>query len=254
MLENWLKLFRSPEGKLIHYVRASTLGHYWYCAVQAWLQATRGIEPPASEALQIGKRIHDQITKSRKPSRWEQQFQDFITQFMVDRNAGEGSTGLATEGSKVFMRPWYDGETIVGHVVTHGVDDFRVYPDRTVILVEYKTTAQRVIDYYKLAPAVFQLKVYMWILEPYLKLGGYKLLRGEVVFLTRRGKPLGVKQIVDYDSKEVEQQLARIFYQFNHPESLVPPARWKCLNCPQVYKKECPFIEKKKGNLQAGAS
>lgn len=241
-IQNILKLFHTQSGKPVRYLRASTLGHYWYCAVQAWLQA-QGIESPDNKAMNIGRRIHDEITASRKPSKWEVEFEDFLRAFMVERESGEGSTGISETENKVFMRAWYDGETVLGHIVTHGVDDFRVYPDRTVIFEEYKTTAQRVIDYYKLTPAIFQLKVYMWIMEPYLKVGGYKLKHGQVVFLTRRGKPLGTKEVY-YNQEEVEGQITRILYQFEHPEELIPPARWKCRICPEVYKRRCPFAKK----------
>ena len=244
-LKPLLRLMRTPDGREIRFIRASTLGHYYYCAVQAWLMA-QGLEPPRKEALSEGRRIHDEIAKARKLSKWEKEFQDYITQFMVPHPAaGEGSTGLKTEENMVFLRKWYDGNTVIGYITTHGVDDFRVYPDRTVILVEYKTTKQNVIDYYKLAPAVFQLKVYMWILEPYLNVGGYKIQRGEIVFLKRLGKgrikPLGIKQIVDYDAADVERQISQILYQFNHPEELIPCAKWKCKICPEVFKKRCPF-------------
>jgi CRISPR/Cas system-associated exonuclease Cas4 (RecB family) len=240
MLQNMLKLFRKPDGTEVRFIRASTLGHYWYCAVQAWLQCC-GIESPSNEALSIGKAIHDSITGARQPSRWETEFEVFLKQFMVERATGQGSTGLKGEEYKVFQRAWYDRETIIGHVTTHGVDDFRVSPERKVVLVEYKTTGQRIIDYYKLMPAVFQLKVYMWILEPYLKIGAYTIKRGEIVFLDRKGKPLGCKEITDYTAAEIEDNIARILSQFKHPETLIPPAKWKCFNCPEVWKSKCPF-------------
>lgn len=247
MLENWLKLFKA-EGKEIKYIRASTLGHYWFCAIQAWLQA-QGIESPSNEALQVGKRIHDEISNARTLSQWESQFEAYIKSFMVDHPYAEGSTGFKTEQGKVFARAWYDGETIIGHVTTHGVDDFRVSPEREVIIVEYKTTNQRVIDYYKLMPAIFQVKVYAWILEPYLKAGGYKFKNGEIVFLTRNGNPLGRKEIVDYDATQVETEVARILSQFRNPDTLIPPAKWKCLNCPQIFKEKCPLAKKEEPKI-----
>ena len=229
---------------MVNHIRASTLGHYWFCAVQAWLQ-TCGIESPRNEALSIGKAIHDDITGSRDPSIWEKEFETFLKQFMVKRSTGAGSTGLDDTEDMVFQRAWLgdDHTTIIGHVTTHGIDDFRVSPERDVVLVEYKTTNQRYIDYYKLSPAMFQLRVYMWILEPYLTAGGYHIVRGEIVFLNRKGEPMGVKEILDYSAAEVEGHIARILEQFADPTKLIPPAKWKCLRCPKEFKERCPFVK-----------
>jgi len=249
-ISNLTKFFEA-QGKTIRYLRASNLGHYWHCSVQAFLQA-QGVESPPNTALNIGKAIHDSITEARQLSQWEREFQEFITQFMVDRESGNGSSGLGMQRNKVFMRTWYDGQTAIGHITTHGVDDFKVYPDRQVILVEYKTTGQKYIDHYKLAPAIFQLKVYAWILEPYMKIGGYKLKHCEVIFLNRRGDPMGIKQVIDYDPIKVEADIANILDQFRNPEKLVPPARWKCLKCSEVYKSRCPF-QKRESNAKKQA-
>ena len=235
-----LKLFRRPDGSMVKYLRVSTLAHYWYCAVQAW-QSACGIESPSNEAIEIGKRIHDSISEARMMSKWESEFQAYIKQFMVDRTTGAGSTGLGNDDFKVFQRAWYDGTVVLGHITTHGIDDFRVSPERNVIMMEYKTTNQRVIDHFKLSPAIFQLKVYMWILEPYLAAGGYKLVKGELVFLNRKGEPLGVKEVLDYSAVQVEENIARILAQFNDPSTLIPPAKWKCYGCPDVWRKGCPF-------------
>ena len=235
-----MKLFRKPDGTEVKYIRVSALAHYWYCAVQAY-QISCGIESPNNEALQIGKRIHDDISNARQLSTWEKEFQTYIKQFMVDRSTGTGSTGLDSDEYKVFQRAWYDGTVVLGHITTHGIDDFRVSPERTIIMMEYKTTNQRIIDHYKLSPAIFQLKVYMWILEPYLIAGGYKIKRGEIVFLNRKGEPLGVKEIEDYSATDVELNIARILEQFRDPTKLIPPAKFKCYGCPEVWRKGCPF-------------
>lgn len=239
-MENLTKLFRRTDGTEVQFIRASTLSHYWFCAVQAWLQAS-GIDTPSNEALSIGKAIHDEITASRKSSVWEDEFSTFIQQFLVTRETGVGSTGLRGTEDRVFQRAWPDGKTVIGHITTHGIDDFEVNPNREVIFVEYKTTAQRVIDYYKLMPAIFQLKVYVWILEPYLQIGGYKFSRGKIVFLNRKGEPLGEKLVEDYTASAVESDIARILAQFRDPTTLIPPAKFKCLYCNEIFKSKCPF-------------
>jgi len=236
---NPTKLFRTPEGKKIDYIRVSTFAHYYYCAVQAWLIAM-GIESPSNEKTKEGKIKHDEITNARKPSRWEKEFEDFLKSQMIEFECGEGSTGIRGEGDRVLTRPWYDGTKIIGNVVTHGLDDFKVYPDRKVKPYEYKFTSQRYLNWFKLGTAVFQMKVTMWLYDPILRRGNYEMVDGELAFFNFRGNPLGTKDVV-YNQFEVENSIASILYQFRNPSELIPPARWKCTHCHEVFKTRCPF-------------
>jgi hypothetical protein len=239
-LENVIKLFRTKEGKEIKYIRVSTLAHYYFCAVQAWLQA-QGIESPPNEKMIEGKAKHDEITNARKPTKWEEEFEAFLNSQMIEHESGKSSTGIrGTDQNKVLARPWYDGTQIVGAIVTHGLDDFKVYPDRKVKLYEYKFTGQNIIDWYKLSTAMFQMKVTMWLYDPILRKGNYQIVGGQLDFFNFRFKPLGTKEII-YDQHEVENAIAYILYQFNNPSELLAPARWKCVKCPEVFKNRCPF-------------
>ena len=259
-MHNILKMFRAGNRE-VKYLRVSTLASYFYCSVRARCQAL-GIDTPPTEALAIGKRKHDEITAARQPSVWERELETYLKTCMVtELESTDGSTGIRDAENKVFMRGWYDGATVIGHIVTHGVDDWECNPQREVTLIEYKTTNQKYVDNYKLSTALFQTKLYIWILDPLLKLGGYRIVRGKVVYLARDGKPIGEKIIrIDespkyetenyeddwfvYNTKRVESEIAKILDQFEHPENLIPPARFKCARCPQIFKNECPFIPK----------
>lgn len=253
-----MNLFRNSKGTAIEHIRVSTLASYFFCAHKAYLQAAEGIDSPGNDATAEGSRIHDAITASRPPSLLEQQLETYLKGFMVNIDTGQGGTALSNTENKVFARAWIvNGET-KGFLTTHGIDDFRVNPDKSVVLVEYKTTSQKVIDWYKLSTALFQLKVYAWILEPILTAGGYRIEKAELVYLPqqKRGKkhkepwqlePLGIRTIAcgtqrdDYNAAAVEADIAMIFREFGNPCNMQPPARFKCYSCHPNYKACCPL-------------
>jgi hypothetical protein len=281
-IHNILKLFRTADNKEIKYLRASTLAHYYFCAIQAKLIAS-GVDSPPNEALAVGKKVHDAITASRLPTKHEKELEDYLKECMVAEQAGDGSTGIrGAEG--IFMREISDG-IHVGHVVSHGVDDFRVRPSynaalkfgnyqfkvdeaKEVILTEYKTTNQRYVDNFKISTAIFQIKIYAWLLEPLLAKKGYYIKKLEVVYLSRAGEPIGQKEIWNYQClsdkpevteilkqlsggdfgryiyspEQVERDIKSIRAEFNKPlEEMIACARFKCYRCDAIFKNRCPF-------------
>jgi hypothetical protein len=173
---------------------------------------------------------------------------------MKTLDCGKGSTGIRDSEDKVFMREWIENGKVVGYIVSHGFDDFRVDPDKRVTIVEYKTTSQKVVDWYKLSTAIFQLKTYAWMLEPILKDGGYTIDKLEIVYIPqpdRRKKgeppaphtlePLGVRTITDYSAASTEADIRMVFQQFADPSKLIAPARYKCFMCHPNFKSQCIF-------------
>lgn len=150
----------------------------------------------------------------------------------------------------------------MGELVTHGYDDFKVTPDREVDLLEYKTKGGWRIRPVDLMPAIFQCKVYAWLLEPYLMMHGYHWREIWIIFLRRTRQktfvPIGEHLVEDYNSVEVEKKIARIFDEWNRASEaktneerrniLIGPKKYKCVYCPDVFKKgknslglRCPF-------------
>ncbi|MCW3994932.1 MAG: PD-(D/E)XK nuclease family protein [Candidatus Bathyarchaeota archaeon] len=257
---NIFKLFRSTENKPVEVIRVSTLASYWYCSVKAWLQA-QGVEPEIeNEATEIGTKIHNAISKARSLSEWEKEFERHLKQFFIKVDAGKGTTAFNETEGKVLARAWKRNGETVGYIVTHGLDDYEVSPNREVTLIEYKTTNQRYIDNYKLSTALFQLKLYWWILVPLLSQVGYRIVQARLVYLNRKGEILGEKIIRQdesqyyenenykddwfvYNTVKVEKDIANIFLAFENPDKLIPPAKFKCFNCSDAYKKRCPFAK-----------
>lgn len=241
-LTNPLFLFRDTKNEKVRVIRASTLCSYWYCAEKAFLQATKTVESEPNEATLIGTEIHDAVAVARPKTAEETELDTFLKQFMVDYYTGKGGTALSGCDSKVFMRAWlnWEGET-VGYITTHGFDDFQVKPNKHVTLIEYKTTNQKQIDKYKLPMARFQVKLYMWILCPLLKLGGYSWDSGKVIFLNRKGEYLYGDEITDFSEAEAEAEIKRVFDAFNDNRNMYAPARFKCYRCPKEFKDHCIF-------------
>ena len=221
-----LKLIRAP--KIVQTIRVSTFASYYWCAVQSWLKSL-GHQSPYKEAMGRGRRIHQEVRDARKDSEWEKAFLEELDGFFEDRN-----------GDRVLSRNWKDTE-IIGEFVTHDIDELKVNPDRTVVLIEYKTKKSRYIRPIDLAPAVFQAKMYAWLLEPYMNIMNYRIIKGVVVFLNTKGKPIGQSEEIFFDYFEIEEDIERILYQFNNPEALIPPQKWKCNICDDVFKSRCPF-------------
>jgi CRISPR/Cas system-associated exonuclease Cas4 (RecB family) len=259
-ISNPMKLFKNPKNEEIKYIRVSTLAAYFHCAAKAYLQAI-GVESPSNEATSEGTRIHNDITASRPSTALERELELYLKQFMVSHECGGASTGISGTENKVFMREWLENGKVVGYIESHGFDDFRVDPDKKVTIVEYKTTSQKIVDWYKLSTAIFQLKIYCWMLEPILKAGGYSIDKAEIVYLPqpdkrRKGEPLpphmveplGVRTIIDYNAEAVEADIRMVFNQMRDPTHMLAPARYKCYICHPNFKALCPF--QTQGNTQ----
>ncbi|MDH5634750.1 MAG: hypothetical protein OEY30_02875 [Candidatus Bathyarchaeota archaeon] len=241
-----MQLFKTPDGKPVYTIGGSTIARYYWCSPQAWLSAS-GIQAPQSEALSTGTKIHADIEEARKLSPQEEEFQHFLSQFLTEDKRG-----------KNIGRPWLDGKTKlvddIGWIATHGLDDFKIDNQRRVTNIEYKSKKGWRVDPVSLMPALFQTKVYMYIYEPYLILGGWYWKESWVVWLkrTRDGfEPIGETRVDDYDSAETQRKIADIFDEWNRASEaktnaerrriLIPPKKFKCRICPEVYKTSCPF-------------
>lgn len=247
----WLKLqkqmFHTPKGKGVHTLAASTLASQKWCEVKAWLMAS-GVKFPPTEATISGSNIHADIEKARQLSPKEKQFKQFISQFLNVKDERGGTIG----------RPWINGKLNItaelGEIRTHGMDDYKVV-NHEVTNIEYKTKGGWQVQPVSLMPALFQTQIYMWILEPYLLLGGYHWKESWIVWLKRKrgGKfePIGETKVTSYNPTELQEEIQDIFNRWEKAskaktnrkrrEILIPPKKWKCIRCQETFKKQCPF-------------
>lgn len=232
-----LKLLRTKDQEVVR-IRASSLSSYYWCAVQARLRI-EGVEAPKKEVMTIGTKIHKMIDVARKPSTWEHKLNTELAKLGIK----ETETGY--EFSRRFKSSPIEilGDTIVldGQVSGHP-DELKVNADHTIHMIEYKTTRSSYITWIGLGPASFQLKLYIWITQPVFEMLGYKVNEASIVFITqKRCKVIG-EHYIHIDNETTEAEITQILTYLNGPiDKLIPPRRWKCLHCPQVYKKRCPY-------------
>lgn len=238
----------APDGSPIKRVRVSTIARYFWCSPQAWMAALGIINPP-NEALTTGTAIHTEIETARKFSDYEKQFIELV-----------GHT-YASDGQVALTRTFKDANVEV-EIITHGCDGFKVYEDKTVDLIEYKTKGGWRVYPTSLMPAIFQSKLYAWILQPLLDKHGYRWGKVTIVFLKRdrhrKFVPIGESWVEDYNPDEVERKLSVIFDEWKRTcdaksakerrNILIPPKSYKCIHCPDCYKNganqfnlKCPF-------------
>jgi len=250
---NPLSLFRAPSGKKIKRVRVSTLSRYFWCSPQAWMSAL-GVENPPSDILKQGTEIHTAIETARKLNSYEKEFSKLI-----------GNT-YASDKKVALSRTLKDTNTKVelGEIVTHGIDGFKVNKDKEVDLIEYKTKGGWRVYPVSLMPAIFQTKVYMWVLDPLIREHGYTWRHTDIVFVKRDRRrrahfePIGETRVEDYDSIKVENKILEILDEWDRASKaktskerrdiLIPPKSYKCRFCPSCYKNgenkyglRCPF-------------
>jgi len=239
-IHNYLALYRTPSGKLVKKIRTSVLSSYYWCAIQAYLKGCgiqQGRHKDPMHPSNVGTRMHKEIDDARKPSKWEIEFMEKIQPFILE-TASEGIE-LARKIDDDFLIE-HDEDDDVGYISGH-MDELKVNDDHTIHLIDYKTKKSGYVTYYALAPAMFQLQIYAWILKPVLDLLKYKITIAHLVFLTQKGKMLGTKAVpLDYES--IENEIRDVIKQFRKkPKDMIPPARYKCRYCAKIYKEKCPY-------------
>lgn len=149
-------------------------------------------------------------------------------------------------GGMFFHRMFRDAD------VYGDIDEFRLNGDCFAV-VDNKTVADptKAAKRWYVAPYLFQVALYCWILEPVLKELKLRLADShEIVWFDSRTAlraacPCCTRELpptpVTYDAERVEAQLTRIHSAFHDPKLLIyPEMPWKCESCSEVYRKNCP--------------
>lgn len=130
------------------------------------------------------------------------------------------------------------------HVIAGRPDDYRVlfcYPSgsKVVSIIEVKTTSVKRLWATEVAVAIFQLQLYIWLMEPILTQLGYTLhYRHYVeVYSQKTGKLL--RRVVVYKDPNIEQVLHDIFRAWLGMKRMTLPKLYVCKKCPRQVKREC---------------
>jgi len=205
-------------------VRASWISRYYYCAEQSRIKACLlkirgGWE---TEHTKAGRLMHERLEGRPQPLRVERLW-SFI-------RAEEPYRVL--DGVEVYCHP----------------DEFRITRDNRVMVVEHKTSLKSRISVYEAAPASAQIRVYMWILRPYLERRGYNMIGFGRVFFWKRGGRRSGRRIAWYDVEDdpekTEAEIREIFAFWRDERELVLPSRWKCAQCSVRFRVRCRYFQR----------
>jgi len=237
----------TPTSQYPNRIRASTLGWWFWCAERSRHYALNLIprgKKKKKESVQarVGTMLHEVIAEElgmRPP--WEEQF--------IETLYGIEDAVLG------FARPFKFGE--ISANITGHPDDFQATLDGDVTLIEHKTTeinpqkasTKRLIEFYKLPMAKFQLEVYCWIFDDLLRrkeMEGYRLARTHAVMYWHvNHKTSEVKLINWYPYTfypwSVEHDIRQALEAYANKSKIIKPRPWKCRQCPRKNKVVCQY-------------
>jgi CRISPR/Cas system-associated exonuclease Cas4 (RecB family) len=141
----------------------------------------------------------------------------------------------------------------ITHVFTRNIDnweirgipdDFKVLfnprtQEKWVSIVEIKTTNHTRLWNNEENAAIFQLQLYVWLLEPYLTRLGYKLWRRHYVEIYSQKDGKLLRRIPVEPLSNVEDTLRYIFRSYQGLEKWRYPEEWVCKRCPKNIKLNC---------------
>jgi CRISPR/Cas system-associated exonuclease Cas4 (RecB family) len=141
--------------------------------------------------------------------------------------------------STVFERTYND-------ITVRGIpDDYRVISDsdsrKSVSIIEVKTTSKDFLFSYEYEAAIFQVRLYAWIMEPVLAKLGFQLHdRMYVEVYSQKDNHL-IKRIpvTPYSTSEMESLLSNIKEEWIGLRPMHYPTEWKCKTCPVQVKNVC---------------
>lgn len=116
-------------------------------------------------------------------------------------------------------------------------DDYKIV-GKKVSLIEVKTTSKKRLYQYELGSAVLQLKIYMWLMESYIKKLGYELAAQHYVEIYSQKDGALLKRVIVYQPITVKE-LRHIFNVWQGLERMTYPPMWICKRCPKQVKKHC---------------
>jgi CRISPR/Cas system-associated exonuclease Cas4 (RecB family) len=199
-------------------VRVHQIVDYWYCCERSRLMACEGLECPKSHRMDEGFEIHEWLENRPKTGEELKLYE-------------------ALKPYEPFSRA-YEGVQILAHP-----DDLAIVGKNKVQIVEYKTVDKSNVKPWKTVLAKYQTQLYGWVLQPILEGLGYQLAHThKVVFLSRNG--LFLKRFnVECDNYCVERMVREVFNFWKTGAPLIKPMKWKCQQCPSIFKSQCRFCQ-----------
>jgi len=133
----------------------------------------------------------------------------------------------------------------IDNIVIRGMyDDLRVLynprtKEKTVSIIEVKTTSRK-MWLAEEESAKFQLRLYLWLLEPLLTILGWKLHSRHYVEIYSQKDNHLIKRIM-VARVSPEEEIRYIFRSWQGLEKMTVPSQYLCKHCPREIKKKCDW-------------
>lgn len=114
---------------------------------------------------------------------------------------------------------------------------------RFVSVVELKTTHKHNIILAEAKSFIFQLQLYIWILEPLLDSMGYKLSDHHILEIWSQQTEKLMKRYDVEPEPNMEEKLGYVFDCFRGLERMGVPPMWVCKRCSKPVKNECDWYK-----------
>lgn len=159
---------------------------------------------------------------------------------------------------------------VEGHVFTRELDDIEIrgIPDdyrvlchygkfkqlleKTVSIIEVKTTSMERLWKNEEDVAVLQLQIYVWLMQPYVEKLGYKLHNRHYVEIYSQKDGHLIKRILVRALPNTEKKIQYIIDAWRGVNPMTYPPSWVCKKCPKSIKENCSrykyYVESKKYN------
>lgn len=140
-------------------------------------------------------------------------------------------------------------DEISTEVLIRGIyDDLRVdfnseTKEKTVSILEIKTTSQPRLTTWEIKSAVFQLQLYIYLLKPLIEKFGYKLHAQHYVEIYSQKTGNLLQQIPVYENLYIEDSIKNIVYTFLGLQALSYPPLYVCKRCPKPVKILCGRVK-----------
>ena len=136
-------------------------------------------------------------------------------------------------------------ERYIGNdIVVRGLpDNYRLLASKdgyTVSIIEVKTTSKQYLYSFEYECAILQVRLYAWLLEPYIKELGYKLHNRMYVEVFSQKDHHLIKRIpVEPNTNTIEQEILDILDVWDGLKPAKYPDYWVCKHCPKAIKEKC---------------
>jgi len=128
-------------------------------------------------------------------------------------------------------------------------DDYEIFTyknDKYVSIIELKTTHKHKLILAEIKSFIFQLQLYIWILEPLLESMGYKLSEHHILEIHSQTTGKILKRYDVEPEPNMEEKLRYIFDCFRGQQKMRVPPRWVCKVCSKPVKEACDWYKMRK--------